>query len=202
MILHGRANSSNVQKVMWALAEMGIDYKLEQRGRGHGGLDDDAFLAITPFGLVPALEHGRLRLFESGAILRYLTTLPEGTAFWPEDVQDRVRADGMMDWAGQTLWQAVRPPFVAVAREGMERTDPALGPMVQLLAKPLSALENALEEADWLAGDSFSFGDVPAACVISRLVWLVGRGALPPRLGRWYDACAERPAFRVVKVDE
>ncbi|MEM9763579.1 MAG: glutathione S-transferase family protein [Pseudomonadota bacterium] len=203
MTLHGRANSSNVQKVRWALAEMGLDYKHIERGRHYGGMDEDAFRALTPFALVPVLEHDRLSIFESGTILRYLARMPEAAAFWPEDMQDRLRAEGMMDWAGYTLWLAVRPRFVAVAREGMSRTDEALGRQVAAVAGPLMQLESALEEADWLAGDSFSFGDIPAAVVISRLVWLVGRQALPPRLGRWYDACAEREAFAAyVNVNE
>ncbi|MEO0957115.1 MAG: glutathione S-transferase family protein [Pseudomonadota bacterium] len=203
MTLHGRANSSNVQKARWALAEMGLDYTHVERGRHHGGMDEDAFRALTPFALVPVLEHDRLAIFESGTILRYLASLPEGAPFWPVDTQDRLRAEGMMDWAGYTLWLVVRPPFVAVAREGMSRGDEALGRQVAAVAGPLVQLESALEEADWLAGDSFTFGDIPAAVIISRLVWLVGRQALPPGVGRWYDACAERDAFAsFVMIDE
>lgn len=201
--LHGRANSSNVQKIRWALAEMGLDYEHVQRGRHFGGMDEDAFRALTPFALVPVLEHDGLSIFESGTILRYLATMPEGAPFWPDDRQDRLRAEGMIDWAGYTLWLVVRPPFVAVAREGMSRTDEALGQQVAAVAGPLMQLESALEEADWLAGDSFSFADIPAAVVISRLVWLVGRQALPGRVGTWFDACSTRKAFADhVLVDE
>ncbi|MEM6944502.1 MAG: glutathione S-transferase family protein [Pseudomonadota bacterium] len=203
MTLHGRANSSNVQKILWALEEMGVAHDHVPRGRGVGGMDEEAFRMLTPFRLIPVLEHDRLVIFESGTILRYLATLPEGTAFMPPDPQDRWRAEGMMDWAVQTLWAVVRPPFIAVARGGMDRSDDAVGQQVAAVAPPLMQLEGVLEEADWLSGDQFSFGDVPAAVIVSRLIWLVGRGALPSRVGKWYDACAARPAFgRHVVVDE
>ncbi|MEO1460085.1 MAG: hypothetical protein AAFV49_21285, partial [Pseudomonadota bacterium] len=36
---------------------------------------------------------------------------------------------------------------------------------------------------------------IPAAVALTRLVWLVGRQALPPQTGDWLDACAERPGY-------
>ncbi|MGF1554195.1 MAG: glutathione S-transferase family protein [Paracoccaceae bacterium] len=197
--VHGRATSSNVQKVRWALGELGRNHRIVERGGAHGGLDDPDFQSLTPFGLVPVYEDDEIVAQESNAILRHLGRTARDEALWPvSDQQALVRADAIIEWSTHTLWGAVRPPYIAVAREGMSRSDEALGRQVATLAGPLTVLENLLNDTDWLTGDAFGLADIPAAVAMSRLVWLVGRGVLPPATGRWYDACAERPAWRAV----
>lgn len=202
--VHGRANSSNVQKVRWALGELGREHRLVERGGVHGGLDDPEFRALTPFGLIPVYEDDEIVVQESNAILRHLGRTARDEGFWPiSDRQALARAEAVMDWSATTLWPGVRAPYVAVAREGMSRSDEALGRQVSALAGPLTVLEELLQDTEWLSGDAFGFADIPAAVAISRLVWLVGRAALPPATGTWYDACAERPAWgSVVFVED
>lgn len=194
--VHGRANSSNVQKVRWALAELGRPHDLVERGGPHGGLDDPEFRRLTPFGQVPVLEEDDGAAFaESNAILRHLGRAAPESGLWPADPATAAAADAVMDWSSLTLWAALRPPFVSVAREGMNRGDEALGRQVAALAGPLTVLERLLDRTGWLTGEGFGLADIPAAVYLTRLVWLVGRGALPPATGTWFDACAARPAW-------
>ncbi|MEM9784572.1 MAG: glutathione S-transferase family protein [Pseudomonadota bacterium] len=196
--VHGRANSSNVQKVRWALGELEVEHRLVEIGGSFGPLDTPAFLALSPYQQIPVLEDEGFRLAESNAIIRYLARDAAPTPFWPRLPAAQARAEAAMDWSQATLWAGIRPPFVAVARDGIARSDPALGPLVQALATPLTVLERLLTESGWLSGEGFGFADIPAAVAVSRLVWLVGDAALPPATRDWYSACASRPAWEAV----
>lgn len=201
--VHGRANSSNVQKVVWALNELGLDHERIDRGGAFGGLDDPEFRAISPFGQIPVLVEDGLAVTESNTILRHLGRRPDAEPFWPRDAEGLARAEAAMDWAIATLWPAIRPPFVAVARAGEPRSSEAVGRQVAALAGPLSRLEGILARRPWLSGDAFGFGDIPAAVAMTRLTWLVGERAMPPGTRRWLADCADRPGWEgTVYVDE
>src|SRR3546814_11087227 len=70
-VMHGRANSSNVQKVLWLLDEIGLAFERIDRGGRFGGLDAPAYRALNPNGLVPTVIDGGLVLSDSHAILRH-----------------------------------------------------------------------------------------------------------------------------------
>ena len=72
----GRKNSSNVQKVMWAIGELGIAYERLDIGGPFGGNKEAAYLALNPNGLIPTIQDGDLVMWESNAIVRYLATAP------------------------------------------------------------------------------------------------------------------------------
>ena len=72
MILWGRASSVNVQKVLWALSELGLAYDHRIVGGKYGGLGGAEFARLPPVRRVPVLEDNGVTLWESHAILRHL----------------------------------------------------------------------------------------------------------------------------------
>ena len=68
----GRASSINVQKVMWLIAELGLEVERVDIGGPFGGNDQPDYLAKNPMGRVPTLEDGDLVIFESHIIVRYI----------------------------------------------------------------------------------------------------------------------------------
>ena len=68
----GRANSINVQKVMWCCAELGLAVERVDIGGPFGGNREPEYLEKNPNGLVPTLEDGDFVLWESHSIVRYL----------------------------------------------------------------------------------------------------------------------------------
>lgn len=52
-----------------------------------------AYLRLNPFGRVPALTHGALELFETGAITRYVDRAFQGPALQPDDSAALARMD-------------------------------------------------------------------------------------------------------------
>ena len=70
LIVHHCTDSRSFRTI-WLLHEMGLDFEVVTHEFGQN-LQDSNFLAISPVGRVPALEHGGLCLSESGAITEYL----------------------------------------------------------------------------------------------------------------------------------
>ena len=81
----GRADSSNVQAVMWGIAELGLPWRRIDAGHRFGVNDTAEFLAMNPNGTVPVVRDGDgPPMFESAAILRYLCNRYGKPPFWPE----------------------------------------------------------------------------------------------------------------------
>ncbi|WP_375266477.1 glutathione S-transferase N-terminal domain-containing protein [Planktotalea sp.] len=91
--IYGRQNSSSVQLVMWAVAELGIENERLDYGHGHASTQTDEYLALNPMGRVPVLIDGDVRVFESAAILRYLAAQYGTDDFWPKDPARRAPLD-------------------------------------------------------------------------------------------------------------
>ena len=80
--LWGRRTSINVQKVMWVLAELDLEYERIDAGGHFGGLNNDVYRTLNPHQKIPTLIDDTLVLWESNAILRYLGAAYEsGTLF-------------------------------------------------------------------------------------------------------------------------
>ncbi len=94
----GRANSINVQKVMWLGAEIGLDIDRVDIGGPLGGNDTPEYLAKNPTGKIPTLEDGDLILWESHTIVRYLAEVYGSSPWWPEKIEDRYHANQWMDF--------------------------------------------------------------------------------------------------------
>ena len=115
----GRKNSSNVQALMWCVAELGLPHKRHDVGHKFGGNDTPEFLAMNPNGTVPVLrEDDGAPLFETGAILRYLANRHGAAPFWPPEPSARAQIDMWAEWAkiniaalftAPVFWRVVRP---------------------------------------------------------------------------------------------
>lgn len=51
----GRANGSNVVKVMWCVGELGIEHERIDWGGRFGGNDDPAYRRLNPMGTLPTI---------------------------------------------------------------------------------------------------------------------------------------------------
>ena len=60
------------QRAKWALEELGIDYESHIVDLQEGQQDSDAYRAVHPLGVVPALKTDNYTIFESVAIVLQL----------------------------------------------------------------------------------------------------------------------------------
>ena len=88
----GRANSINVQKVLWCCQEVGLDYERIDAGLHFGVNDTPEYAAMNPTGLVPTIEDGDVRLWESNVIVRYLAAKFSRTSIrWADSAPPTLR---------------------------------------------------------------------------------------------------------------
>ena len=68
----GRANSINVQKVLWICGELNVPFERTDAGLQFGVNNTPEFKAKNPNALVPLIDDAGFLLWESQAIVRYL----------------------------------------------------------------------------------------------------------------------------------
>ena len=120
----GRNTSSNVQKVMWAVEEIGLPHERIDIGGPFGKNREPAYLAMNPNGLVPTLEEDDgFLLWKSNAIVRYLAAKHCAQMLEPADLHVRAQANAWMDWQLSVLGPAITPCFVGIVRTPPEKRD-------------------------------------------------------------------------------
>src|ERR1700741_407205 len=113
----GRANSVNVQKVLWLCEELSLRYNRIDAGLQFGHNTGPEYLAMNPMGKVPTLVDGDFVLWESNSILRYIMMQYGGpSALYPADAKARASIDRWLDWSLSTLQPAERPVFWGIVR--------------------------------------------------------------------------------------
>ena len=193
----GRNTSSNVQKVMCAIGELGLAYERLDVGGPFGKNKEPAYLAMNPNGLVPTLEEDDgFLLWESNSIVRYLAAKHQSAVLEPKDIKTRALASKWMDWQLSVLGPAVTPIFWGLVRTPPEKRDPAaIAAGKTTTADAVKMLDAQLAKTKFLAGDSFSYGDIPVGIMVRRYRDLVPERPQFPNVERWYAAIAARPAF-------
>jgi glutathione S-transferase len=195
----GNADSVNVQKVLWCCEELSLAYERTDAGRHFGVVRTPAFLALNPNGLVPAIDDDGFVVWESNAIVRYLSAKHAAGSLWPTDLRTRALADRWMDWANSTLWPSLVPLFRTLYRTAERERDPtAVEAARQEALVAMVILDGALQPAAYLAGDAFTMGDVAVGCAAWRWFAMPIKRPALPALQRWFDALAARPAYRRV----
>lgn len=189
----GRLNSHNVKKVAWFAEELALDYERRDIG-GQFGFTEE-YLAKNPNRLIPTIEDGKVVLWESNAILRYMAAEYGGEAWFPANPIDRAVADRWMDWQFAYA-DAQRAAFLAFARTPREKWDmTAIDTSIEACAQHLAVLERFLSEAPWLSGGRFGIGDIPMG--VYAYTWF----SLPfdkpqfPALADWYARLTQRPGY-------
>ncbi|HEY3798018.1 MAG TPA: glutathione S-transferase family protein [Caulobacteraceae bacterium] len=195
--LWGRANSINVQKALWALDELGLDYQHVPAGGDAGGLDEPAFRAMNPNGRVPVLMDGEAAIWESNAIVGYLCAAYAPDRLCALEPSARARQQMWMDWTATTLQPPVMDLFWGYWRTPAARRDAgANGRLATAAARTLMLLDRQLSQRPFVAGDDFSMADIPAGTLMHRCF---GMGvAMPdvPHLHAWRARLAERKPYR------
>ena len=191
----GRVNSVNVKKALWAADELGLKYERVDAGMQYGVNKTPEYLAMNPTGLVPTISDDGFTLWESHSIVRYLAAKHGMGSLCPADLRARADADRWMDWAF-TFQNAMRNVFWGLIRTPPEKRDPKAieegrKRSIELLAIP----ESLLARRKYVAGDTFTMGDIPLGCEVQRYMRVpIARPKLPA-VEAWFERLRERPAF-------
>ena len=191
--LWGRLTSINVQKAVWALDEAGLPYERREAGGAHGVVDEPAYRALNPNGLVPVLEEDGFVLWESNAILRHLARAG-GPLALPPDPREQARIDQWLDWQATGFAPAMRDAFWQLYRVPEAARDAALLRASLARSEGFAAILDAhLRGRSHAVGDAFSIADIALGCAAHRWLNLPAERAERPEMARWLAALAGRP---------
>ncbi|OKH53410.1 glutathione S-transferase [Calothrix sp. HK-06] len=137
---------SRASIVQWYLEELSVPYELVMLDMPAGEHRQDAFLAINPFGKVPAIVDGDFKLWESGAILMYLAEKYAGIT----SVETRAVLNQWVLFGNSTLATGV---FIEASRE-------------KEMPRLMTALNNMFEKQPFIMGDEFTVADVAVGSIL------------------------------------
>jgi glutathione S-transferase len=200
--LYGADYSVYVRIARMALEEKGVGYELVPLDIFAAEGIPAWYLELHPFGRIPALEHDGFRLFETGAITRYVDEAFDGPALQPADARARARMSqiaGMLDAYGYRamVWDVAverlekMPPDEALIAGGLRRAETVFKVLTSLKAK-----------GPWLLGDQLTLADLHAAPIIAYFLKVAEGRDLLARFAEvrdWYARVAGRPSFALTE---
>jgi len=195
----GRNTSINVQKAMWAIGELGIECERIDVGGKFGMNKEPKYLAMNPNGLVPTLEEeDGFVVWESNSIVRYLAEKHDKDGvIRPKDAKGRARAGQWMDWQLSVLGPAIYHAFWGLIRTAPEKRDlAAIKTSQERTTAAMQIVDAQLGKTQFLAGDTFSYGDIPPGIGAYRFRQLCPDRPALPNLERWYAAISSRKPFQ------
>lgn len=185
-------------RIVWLFEELGLTYDLEKFKLGDPSMRSAEYRRIHPMGRVPALEDGDVTLFESGAIVEYVLARHADGRLKP--AADSPDFPAYLQWLHYAEGMLM-PPVNTIVVETMflpeeKRHQPNVDRARKLLGNMLTAVDQALEGRDYLAGE-FSGADIMsghATIVASRLAGDAA-GDLP-NVAAYVDRLKARPALQ------
>jgi glutathione S-transferase len=185
LLLYDNPASSNALKVRFLLAELGLEYE-----RVHVPFAQprpEWFTRHHPFGRIPLLEDGDVRVGESNTILRYLAQSSGRADLYPDAPASRAA----VDWALDTWSTLVRPVLSPIERAVIFNVDPehgggtldtadrqALDAALPDVGSPLDAFERFVADNGTVLG-TFTIAD----CAVGPVLWRTKQ--LPLDFERW-----------------
>ena len=193
----GRVNSINVQKVMWAVAELGLPHERTDAGGAFGGLDTATYKSINPNSRVPTIDDNGVIVWESNAVVRYLAARYGAGKLWPVDPALRSEGDRWMDWQQTTIAPDMFPVFWGLIRTPAEKRDMnAIKAAAERLGNSFQLLDRQLAGRAFVAGAEFTMGDIPVGCAFSRYAKLDVAKPDLKNCNAWLKRLDARPAFK------
>ncbi len=164
LTVHLLPPSPNNVKAMVALAYKGIDYNTvlldltdpESRQK---------IVRATGQALTPALTHGETKVFDSGAILRYLDANFPGARLFSEDREAHKEIEKWENYHRHVLGAWLSRAFTMFFNDIDDAEEVAA--INAGMHSVTEELETALEGQDWLVGDSMSAADITVGSFLS-----------------------------------
>lgn len=217
------------QKVRLCLAEKALDWVSQpiHFGAGEGGHLSDAYLAINPNGVVPALAHDGAVLIESQVICEYLDEVfPDlGNRLVPEDAVDRARMRAWLYYIAEVPTSAIRyPSFNRLFKDGIADlnteqyrakmplrkslyrkfgttgfSEEEIADSREALRQTCERINAATAKSPWIMGEQFTLADICVTPTIVRMqdIGLADVWADLPHFMAWFDRIQARPSFDI-----
>jgi glutathione S-transferase len=200
----GRKSSVNVQKVMWAVGELGLAHQRFDYGGEFGKLDTPEYVQLNPNRRVPTIDDHGFVLWESNAIVRHLGQRYGRGTLSPADEQTFAKADAWMDWALSTLYpDIISTCFIQLVRTtASERDDELVEASAQRIGEKLAILNRQLTQRPYIMGEQLTIADIAVGAQMYRYFNLPIERPPLANVEVWYKKLTQRPAYQAhVMVD-
>src|ERR1700730_10907085 len=162
-IVFGEPYSVYVRTVRLALEEKAVNYELVPVDVFALGGPPREHKERHPFGKIPAFEHAGFRLYEVGAITRYVDEAFRGPRLQPEDPRSRARMNQIISildsYAYRALVWDIYVERVSRPASGGAADEQKIADALPKAEVCLSALSEIMGKSAWLAGPSISLAD-------------------------------------------
>lgn len=208
MITVHHLEKSRSLRVLWALEELGLEYRMEVYKRDPATqLAPRSLEKVHPLGKSPVIVDGDLTLAESGAILEYLVDRYGNGRLRPgAGTPERLRYTYWLHYAEGSLMPPLflkflfdrlpgRTPFpMRWAASGIAKG--VLKSFVMPRARQhVAFMEGELSGREWFAGPELTAADIQLSYPVEAVAARVGLDG-QPNLRAWLDRCHARPAYQ------
>ena len=199
-VLFGASYSVYVRSARLALTEKGVDYDLVEVDVFAPGGPGPEHLTRQPFGKIPAFEHDGFRLYEAGAIIRYVDEAFAGPPLQPSEPKARARMNQVTSiidsYAYPNLVWGVFVERISGPARGRPTDAAKLAAALPRCETCLDAL--AALAGDFLAGEALTLADLHAAPMFDYFLQTQeGAGMLAhrPGLAQWWQRMRGRQSM-------
>jgi glutathione S-transferase len=184
-------------RVVWAAEEVGLPYRMHWLDTAKGEHKEAANRAVNPFGKIPSMEDGGMKLFESGAMVNYIF---EKAGRVPRDAEGRAR---LAQWCYAALNTVEITTLDILRYDTFWRDKPGYEwrrpESIDVGKTRMAELDAALGDKPYLLGDEFSPADILMASVIDFARTAPEIMEKAPRIVAYMKRCLARPAYLKAK---
>ena len=201
---------SRATRPLWALAEIGVDfrhvpviqaYRLKDARASDAPLNtaSAAFLAVSPIGQIPVMQDDDLILTESMAISLYLARRYGDDLAPRSDAEAALRVNWSLFGATGIEYPALEVHF-ALSADTADTPEGQANIAVngEKLRRPFAQLQRALDGQDYLIANRFSPADINVAECVRYAQGHTTLLAEFPAVKAWLERCQARPAFQKI----
>jgi glutathione S-transferase len=203
IVLYGINLSTFTRKVRLALAEKGIEYRLEVAPMG-----SPKVRSLHPLGKIPVAEHRDTVIPDSSVIIAYLERTWPAPALYPAGAAELARALWLEEYADTRLREATVPFFaehiVKPVFQGKSADAQALARAVPLRDECFDYLEHELVQRGFAVGNRLTVADIAIGAQL--VTYQQGEGDMPegrwPGLTAYIAALRSRPSWAAILDEE
>ncbi len=196
--------SSNGRKVLAAIDHLGLEHDYREVDVYAGDGRAPEYLALNPFGKVPTLVDGDFVLYESNAILQYLSEVHGDHRLFSPDPGVRADIGRWLFWEAahwQPAWTVVMTPLAGHKLRPDLFPPPEAAPDWEhsKLAPLLAFVEGWVQRRTWLVDERLTLADLSVGAMMT----YAHVGGFPftryPALAAWYKRVEQLPAWRATR---
>ncbi len=192
-------SKSRSVRVLWLHEELGLPYELTEMPFDPKALQAADYLEVNPFGKVPVLVDGSLRMSESVAIIQYiLDRYGDGRLEPDRDSDDYGRFLQWLHFGESTLMGPVAEMAMHRVFLPPEKRDAALAERgTRTFLHFAGILDKELGSHAYLVGSEFTAADIVVGYALFAMQnFGILPAELPAGVRAWYERLAARPAFQ------